>query len=55
MFALLGVHGQAIFVDPASRLVMVHLAVRKEAADPGGAEAVALWKGVVDRLGGGSR
>ncbi len=26
-FALLGVHGQAIFVDPAQRLVMVHLAV----------------------------
>ena len=31
MFALIGVHGQAIYVDPASRLVMVHTAVRKRA------------------------
>jgi CubicO group peptidase (beta-lactamase class C family) len=46
MFALLGVHGQAIFVDPASRLVMVHTAVRKEPAGSN-AEAVALWQGVV--------
>ena len=30
MFALLGVRGQALFVDPASRLVMVHTAVRKQ-------------------------
>jgi CubicO group peptidase (beta-lactamase class C family) len=35
MFALRGVRGQAIFVDPASRLVMVHTAVRKQARDPG--------------------
>jgi hypothetical protein len=50
MFALLGVHGQAIFVDPSSRLVMVHTAVRKE---PAGslAEAIALWHGVVKALG----
>jgi CubicO group peptidase (beta-lactamase class C family) len=46
MFALLGVHGQAIFVDPSSRLVMVHTAVRKEPAGSN-AEAVALWQGVV--------
>jgi CubicO group peptidase (beta-lactamase class C family) len=55
MFALLGLHGQAIFVDPSSRLVMVHLAVRKETSDPGGAEAVALWEGIVAKLRGGSR
>jgi len=53
MFALLGLHGQAIFVDPSSRLVMVHTAVRKEPTGSG-AEAVALWQGVVDALGGPS-
>ena len=52
MFAFLGVRGQAIFVDPASRLVMVHTAVRKQAVDPGGREATALWRGIVRELGG---
>jgi hypothetical protein len=34
-FSLRGVHGQTIFVDPASRLVLVHSAVRLiPAADP---------------------
>jgi hypothetical protein len=51
MFALLGVLGQAIFVDPSSRLVMVHTAVRKEPT-ASNAEAVALWHGVVNALGG---
>jgi CubicO group peptidase (beta-lactamase class C family) len=51
MFALLGVHGQAIFIDPASRLVMVHTAVRKQPAyDPGEREALALWRGLVREL-----
>ena len=50
MFALLGVHGQAIFVDPASRLVMVHTAAYKQAADSN-VEAFALWRGVVAALG----
>lgn len=50
MFALVGVHGQAIYVDPASRLVMVHTAVRKRADDPN-TETLALWRSVVDRLG----
>lgn len=45
-FAFLGVRGQAIFVDPARRLVMVHTAVRPESRDPGAAEAVALWRGL---------
>jgi CubicO group peptidase (beta-lactamase class C family) len=45
-FALFGVRGQAIFVDPARRLVMVHTAVRPAARDPRGAEATALWRGV---------
>ena len=50
MFALLGVYGQAIFVDPASRLVMVHTAAYKTPADFS-AEAFALWRGVVAALG----
>ena len=45
------VRGQAIFVDPASRLVMVHTAVRKQAIDPGNREAVALWQSLVRELG----
>jgi CubicO group peptidase (beta-lactamase class C family) len=43
-FALLGVRGQAIFVDPSRRLVMVHTAVRPDARDAGGAETTALWR-----------
>jgi CubicO group peptidase (beta-lactamase class C family) len=50
MFALLGVHGQAIFVDPSSRLVMVHTAVHKQ-PDASIEETVALWHGVVNALG----
>jgi len=55
MFALLGVRGQSIFVDPqSSRLVMVHTAVRKQpAAGPGPRESTALWAAV--RELGGSR
>ena len=51
MFAFLGVRGQAIYVDPASRLVLVTTAVRKLPRDPGGAETVALWRAVVRDLG----
>jgi len=52
MFALLGVYGQAIFVDPASRLVMVHTAVRQKPSDPGSyAEILALWFSMVAQLG----
>jgi len=51
MFSLRGVHGQAIYVDAASRLVMVHTAVRKEAA-ASNAETVVLWQAVVAALGG---
>ena len=52
MFALIGVHGQAIYVDPSSRLVMVHTAVRERADDPN-EETIALWLRVVDALGTG--
>ena len=50
VFAFLGVRGQAIYVDPASRLVLVTTAVRKLPRDPGGAETVALWRAVTRDL-----
>ncbi len=55
-FVLLGVYGQAIYVDPALKLVMVHLAVGADATgDASGAhlgrERDALWRGVVARYG----
>jgi CubicO group peptidase (beta-lactamase class C family) len=51
MFALRGNRGQEIFVDPASRLVMVHTAVRNQARGPDDREEVALWQGLVRELG----
>jgi len=51
MFALLGVRGQTILVDPTSRLVMVHTAVRKQPSSPGPSELGALWRTVVSALG----
>jgi CubicO group peptidase (beta-lactamase class C family) len=46
-FALLGVYGQSIYVDPEAKLVMVHLAARAlPSNNPEGAQAVALWRGV---------
>ena len=53
MFALLGVRGQSIFVDPQSKLVMVHTAVRKtEGGGPAARrESVALWFALVRQLG----
>ena len=50
-FALLGVRGQAIYVDPRSRLVMAHTAVRPNSRDPGAAETYALWRGLRRSLG----
>ena len=47
-FALLGIHGQSIFIDPATKTVMVHTAVRiKASQDPTAAETVALWRAVL--------
>jgi CubicO group peptidase (beta-lactamase class C family) len=52
MFAMLGTNGQAIFVDPASKLVLVHTAVRlKPSQDPAARELTALWFGLVRELG----
>jgi CubicO group peptidase (beta-lactamase class C family) len=51
-FALIGIRGQMIFVDPASKLVMVHTAVRQKPSDrASSADLIALWLGVVAQLG----
>ena len=53
-FALLGVYGQAIFVDPAQKLVMVHLAANataKAGQTRMGREVGALWYGLVTHYG----
>jgi CubicO group peptidase (beta-lactamase class C family) len=55
-FALQGVHGQAVFVQPATGIVMVHTAAWENANgrdDPQpGQERGALWLGVLQSLGG---
>jgi CubicO group peptidase (beta-lactamase class C family) len=52
MFMAYGVDNQAIFVDPASRLVAVQTAVRdKSNVDPANNEMIALWQGLVRDLG----
>ena len=53
-FALLGVYGQSIFVDPELKLVMVITAAAKNASvgkESLGRERDALWRGVVGRYG----
>jgi CubicO group peptidase (beta-lactamase class C family) len=55
-FMLLGVYGQAIFVDPELKLVVVHTAVGKDASGDAsgthlGAERDALMRGIVARYG----
>jgi CubicO group peptidase (beta-lactamase class C family) len=53
-FALLGVYGQSIFVDPELKLVMVITAAAKNASvgkESFAAERGALWRGVVARYG----
>lgn len=52
MFVLRGIRGQAIYVDPAGRLVMVHTAVQRQARDIAGIrEMNAFWRGLVQQLG----
>jgi CubicO group peptidase (beta-lactamase class C family) len=55
-FAFQGVHGQAVFVQPATGIVMVQTAVYAQASgvqDPEPyAERSALWLGVLQSLGG---
>ena len=53
-FAFRGIHGQAIYVDPASKLVLVHTAVRLKASnDPAAVELRAVWAALVASQGGG--
>jgi CubicO group peptidase (beta-lactamase class C family) len=49
-FALTGIYGQAIVVDPKSSLVMVQTAVRPH-NDPRGREGQALWEALLQKLG----
>jgi CubicO group peptidase (beta-lactamase class C family) len=52
MFAFQGIHGQKIYVDPASKLVMVQTAARrKPSADPSDVETVGLWMALVEKVG----
>ncbi len=55
-FAMQGVHGQAVFVQPGTGIVMVHTAVYANAAGAQEAdsynERTAFWLGVLDSLGG---
>ena len=52
-FMARGIHGQAIFVDPASKLVLVHTAVRlKPSNDPAAQELTTLWYALVEQYGG---
>ena len=52
MFLLLGTNGQALFVDPESKLVLVQTAVRTTAGvDSKSAETVALWYALVAQYG----
>ena len=53
-FALLGVYGQSIFVDPELRLVMVVTAAAKNASvgkEPFAAERDAVWRGLIRNYG----
>jgi len=52
-FALLGVYGQSIFVDPATKTVFVQLAAAKHARvgeEAMGAERMALWQGILQTV-----
>lgn len=53
-FALQGVFGQSIFVDPQLRLALIITAVQRDpssSSDGFGAERHALWRGIVERYG----
>jgi CubicO group peptidase (beta-lactamase class C family) len=52
-FAMLGVRGQVVFVDPALKLVLVQAAVWPSAGDrQSRAELLALWRALVAHYGG---
>jgi CubicO group peptidase (beta-lactamase class C family) len=48
-FALQGIHGQHVFVDPVSKLVLVHTAVRVPPShNSGDAELLARWRALTE-------
>jgi CubicO group peptidase (beta-lactamase class C family) len=49
-FALFGVRGQYMFIEPKRQLIMVNTAVRTDARDPGNASTFALWGALVSAL-----
>jgi CubicO group peptidase (beta-lactamase class C family) len=49
-FALWGLRGQNVFVDPARKLVMVNTSAGG-LGDAGSGERLSLWYGVVDSVG----
>jgi CubicO group peptidase (beta-lactamase class C family) len=55
-FAMLGIFGQAVYVQPKSKIVMVHMSVNATPKDPeSNIERDALWRGVLLSLGGDLR
>ena len=52
-YSLQGIHGQMLFVDPASKLILVHTAVRaKPTGDPMAGELGAVWNALVAEQAG---
>jgi len=50
MFSMMGTRGQIVVIDPETKLVMVHTAVRKNLVEPW-YEVFALWRGVLRAFG----
>jgi CubicO group peptidase (beta-lactamase class C family) len=51
-FSMIGIHGQNILVDPVTKIVLVHTAVRPNAApSSSGVELSALWYAVLAQYG----
>lgn len=52
-FAMLGIYGQALYVQAKSKIVMVHMAVNASPREiEANAERDAMWRGVLTSLGG---
>jgi len=50
---MLGIYGQAVYVQPKSKIVMVHMAVNASPREvEANAERDAMWRGVLTSLGG---
>jgi CubicO group peptidase (beta-lactamase class C family) len=50
-FSLRGIRGQAMFIDPESKLVMVQTAARVQPSDPTNFENIVLWRALVEQVG----